>query len=99
MIDDDDNIGGCSIDEFACALSERELSQILTDQNIRSKTKVCPICSNDFVDNSYFGETTCGLRSCEEEHERIFGRKTRQKKKSYFKPYKQKIKRSPKTPT
>lgn len=77
MIDSD--ICGDGLEECGCAFSEQELSQIIADDEIKTKMKVCPICSVDFVDNSYFGEVTCGSKSCIEEYERIYGKRSKKK--------------------
>lgn len=79
MITNDD-IDGSSLEEFDCSISEKELSQIINDENLRARIKTCPICSNEYIDDSYFGEATCGLKNCEEQYERLHGKKKKRKK-------------------
>jgi hypothetical protein len=69
----DDNDNGPSFDEYGIPFSESQLSQIESDASTKSKIKICPICNIDFIDNSYWGECTCGDRFCEEEYQKIHG--------------------------
>ena len=78
MIDDD--IDSSSIEEFGCSISEKELTQIVDDENFKSKIRICPVCSNEYIDDSYFGESTCGLKNCEEQYEKLHGKKKRKKR-------------------
>ena len=81
MSDDfDDSSSSGSLNEHGVALSEHELIQLEADEEVRSKMKKCPICDIEFIDDSYFGETTCGTRDCVEEYEKIYGRRKKMKK-------------------
>lgn len=75
---------GPSIDEYGTPFSEAELSQIENDVSTKSKMKICPICNIDFIDNSYWGECTCGNKFCEEEYQKMHGKKSKKRTRRYY---------------
>jgi len=73
-----------ALEEHNVALSRDLLEQAIADDNIRARVKMCPICENDFLDDGYFGEVTCGSNHCIEEYEKITGRRLKKRSNNFF---------------